>query len=250
MIAAKGLMDTDLFRELIVSGPARRLRRGVWPASLVAHAVVVGALIAVPILATPDLPAPSAAVRAFFVSPEAPPVPPPPPPPRTAERSVVRQPVQNQTTQLMAPVAIPDEFPDQATLDLGTEGGVAGGVEGGVAGGVLGGIVGGLAESAPQTAAQSLVSYVSEPRKLRVVPPVYPELARQARVQGAVVLDCVVDRRGRVAEVNVLNSASPLLNEAAMEAVWQWVYAPTLVDGVPVRLRVKVTVTFSLNNAA
>jgi protein TonB len=162
----------------------------------------------------------------------------------------VRQPVQNQTPQLTAPVAIPDEIPDQARLDLGIEGGVAGGVEGGVAGGVLGGIVGGLPEGAPPTAAQNLVSYVSEPRKLRAVPPVYPELARQARVQGAVVLDCVVDRRGRVAEVNVLNSASPLLNEAAMQAVRQWVYAPTLVDGVPVRLRVKVTVTFNLNSAA
>ena len=245
-------MDTDLFRELIVSGPARRLRRWVWPASLVAHVVVAAVLFTVPILGTEDFPAPSAAVRAFFVAPEAPPTPPPPPPPpaRTAERNVVRPPVQNQTPQLTAPVAIPDEIRDPATLDLGTEGGVAGGVEGGVAGGVLGGIVGGLPASALATAAQNPVSYVSEPRKLRAVPPVYPELARQARVQGAVVLDCVVDKRGRVAEVNVLNSASPLLNAAALEAVRQWVYAPTLVDGVPVRLRVKVTVTFNLNRAA
>jgi periplasmic protein TonB len=242
-------MEPDLFRDLVVSRPAPRLRRWIWPTSLAGHTVVVAALVTVPLVATNELPAPSAAVRAFFVSPEAPPAPPPPPPTRAAERNVTRPPVQNQTPRLTAPVEIPDEVSDPATTDLGVEGGTQGGVEGGVAGGVVGGIVGGI-ESAPLAVAQHVVTYVTEPRKLRVVAPVYPEVARLAHVQGAVVVDCVVDKRGHVAEAIVVNSVSPLLNEAAVDAVRQWVYAPTLVDGVPTSLRIKVTVTFSLSRAA
>jgi protein TonB len=245
-------MDPDLFRDLIVSTPrARRgLRQWIWPASIAAHFVVAAALLTVPILVSEDLPAPSACVRAFFVSPEetsAPP--PPPPPPARIARAADRAPVQTQAAQLTAPAAIPDEVPDPAALALGTEAGMPGGVEGGVAGGVVGGIVGGLLASVPTTESQRVLSYVTEPHKLRMVAPAYPEAARRAHVQGAVVLALVVDKRGHVADVSVVNTSSSLLNEAAVDAARQWIYAPTLVDGVPVRLRVQVTVTFSLNSS-
>ena len=247
-------MDPDLFRDLIVSTPRPRrgLRQWIWPTSVAAHVVVAAALVVVPILVSEDLPAPSASVHAFFVSSPvtlAPP-PPPPPPARIAQRPADRAPVQTQAARLTAPAAIPDEMPDPAALDLGTDAGMPGGVEGGVAGGVVGGIVGGLLTSAPTAESQRVVSYVTEPHKLRMVAPAYPEAARRAHVQGAVVLALVVDRRGRVADVSVVNTSSSLLNEAAIEAARQWVYAPTLVDGVPVRLRVQVTVTFSLNSSA
>jgi len=81
------------------------------------------------------------------------------------------------------------------------------------------------------------------PRKLREVTPVYPELARQARVQGVVVLECVIDPSGHVAEVKVLQG-HPLLESAAVNAVRQWLYTPTRLNGVPVAVLLTVTVRF------
>jgi periplasmic protein TonB len=243
-------MEPNLFGDLIVSRPVARLRRWIWPTSLVAHFVLIAAFVIAPILGTDDLPTPSTAVRAFFVTPLAITPPLPPPPPRATSRLAATLPVQALAARLTAPAEIPGEIPDPAVLDLGIEGGAPGGVEGGVAGGVVGGIVGGLVASEPSAGAQRMVSFVTEPHKLRMVAPVYPEVARRAHVQGAVVLALVVDKRGLVADINVVNSASPLLNEAAIEAARQWIYAPTLVDGVPVRLLLQVTVTFSLSSSA
>jgi periplasmic protein TonB len=83
------------------------------------------------------------------------------------------------------------------------------------------------------------------PTKLRQVAPIYPELARQARVQGVVVLDCVIDPSGRVADVKVLRGHS-LLAPAAVDAVRQWLYTPTRLNGVPVAVLLTVTVRFTL----
>src|SRR5512145_1415745 len=84
------------------------------------------------------------------------------------------------------------------------------------------------------------------PRKLHSVDPVYPDLARQARTQGVVILDVTVDEQGRVSDVAVLRSV-PLLDEAAIEAVRQWRYEPTLIDGSPVSVKFTVTVNFTLS---
>jgi TonB family protein len=87
---------------------------------------------------------------------------------------------------------------------------------------------------------------IKEPRKLKDVPPVYPDIARQARVQGVVILECEIGPDGRVTEVKVLRGI-PLLDAAAMEAVRQWVYTPTLLNGVPVPVIMTVTVNFRLS---
>ena len=84
---------------------------------------------------------------------------------------------------------------------------------------------------------------VTPPRKLRNVPPVYPELAQRSGVEGQVVIACTIDPQGRVAEARVL-SGHPLFDAPALEAVRQWVYTPTLVGGVPVSVLMTVTVTF------
>ena len=83
------------------------------------------------------------------------------------------------------------------------------------------------------------------PTKLRHVDPVYPELARRAGVQGVVVLECVLDPSGHVAEVKVLRGL-PLLDAAAVQAVRQWVYTPTRLNQVPVAVLLTVTVRFTL----
>jgi protein TonB len=87
---------------------------------------------------------------------------------------------------------------------------------------------------------------VAEPRKRRHVAPVYPKEAIQARLQGVVILECTIDKEGRVAEVRVLRGAT-LLNEPAIEAVRQWEYEPTLLNGVAVPVRMTVTVSFKLS---
>jgi TonB family protein len=86
---------------------------------------------------------------------------------------------------------------------------------------------------------------VREPKRLKSVSPVYPPIAKQARVQGVVILECTISPQGRVSDVRVLRGI-PLLDEAAVDAVKQWVYTPTLLDGVPVPVIMTVTVNFQL----
>jgi TonB family protein len=86
---------------------------------------------------------------------------------------------------------------------------------------------------------------IREPRKTRNVSPVYPPAAIAARVQGVVILECTISKAGRVVSVRTLRSV-PMLDAAAIEAVRQWEYAPTLLNGVPVPVIMTVTVNFKL----
>jgi protein TonB len=74
--------------------------------------------------------------------------------------------------------------------------------------------------------------------------PVYPALAKQARVTGIVILEAIIGKDGAVSEVHVL-SGHPLLQQAAVDAVSQWKYKPTLLNGEPVEVQTTVTVNFS-----
>ena len=136
-----------------------------------------------------------------------PPPPPPPPPPSRAERPSSATPVSPQTPSPAAR-AVPSLPAEAPPVRVG--GGVA------------------------------------EPRKKRHVNPVYPKEAIQARIQGVVILECTIDSEGRVAEVRVLRGVT-LLNEPAIEAVRQWEYEPTVLNGVAVPVRMTVTVNFKLS---
>ncbi len=87
---------------------------------------------------------------------------------------------------------------------------------------------------------------IKEPKKLKNVPPVYPQIATQARVQGVVILECTISPQGKVTETKVLRGI-PVLDQAAIDAVKQWVYTPTLLNGVPVPVIMTVTVNFKLS---
>lgn len=87
---------------------------------------------------------------------------------------------------------------------------------------------------------------IREPRKIKDVRPAYPEIAATARVQGDVVLECTIGADGRVSDVKVVRG-NPLLDEAAIEAVRQWVYEPVLMNGVPVAVIMTVTTSFQLS---
>jgi len=122
----------------------------------------------------------------------------------------------------------------------GVEGGVSGGVEGGVEGGVVGGVRGGVAKGEESGAE------VKPPKLIKKVNPIYPEVARTSGVQGVVILEVKTDVTGRVQDPKVLRSI-PLLDQAAIDAVKQWVYEPTVVDGKPKESVLTVTVNFKLD---
>ena len=81
---------------------------------------------------------------------------------------------------------------------------------------------------------------------LRKVPPVYPELARSARVQGTVSLAVLIGKDGTVQQIHAIDGP-PLLIQTAMDAVKQWVYRPTLLNGEPVSVETTVDVNFTLS---
>jgi protein TonB len=212
--------------------------------SVGAHVAVLGTLLVLPLLFDDRLPEQAGELRAFFAPPLALQPPPPPAAARLASRVAAPRPVREDA--FAAPVEAPEQIVPESGIDLGVGGDASGGVEGGVPGGVVGGIVGGLPEAPPPPVQPLRVGdVVKEPRKLKDVQPVYPSLALSGRLQGVVILECVVDTRGRVQEAKVLRGV-PLLDQAALDAVRQWVYSITLVDGVPVPVIMTVTVSFRL----
>ena len=85
-----------------------------------------------------------------------------------------------------------------------------------------------------------------EPRKIVHVAPIYPRIAQDAKIQGVVVLEAIIDTEGRIDRLRVLRS-TPLLVEAAIAAVKEWRYTPTQLNGVPVPVLMTITVHFRLH---
>ena len=113
--------------------------------------------------------------------------------------------------------------------------------------GVVGGAVGAAPPPPPPAPGQPVRvgGNVRAPMQTRKVSPVYPPIAQSARVQGVVILEVLIDEQGRVADARVLRSI-PLLDQAAIDAVRQWEYTPTLLNGAPVPVIMTVTVQFTL----
>lgn len=225
------------------------------------HGAAIAAVVAVPMfMATAELPEVPSMMA--FVSPlpaAAPPPPPPPPAPAPARAATVKPTAP--ATAVPVPVEAPAEVRPEAPGPVGFDTGMPGGVEGGVPGGVPGGVVGGLsndvipppppAPPAPAPVAAGPVRVGGEleaPALLKRVGPEYPDLAMRAQIEGVVILEAVVDRRGRVEDVRVIRSI-PLLDNAARAAVRQWEYSPLMLNGKPERFIVTVTVSFRLKRA-
>ncbi len=216
---------------------------GLISISSLLHAALALAVVVVPILAGGQLPAPASGVRVFFTEPMVM-APPPPPPPAAAARATRPRTEPPSAPSLTVPMAVPENVVPEAA-DLGSESAEPGGVEGGVPGGVVGGIVEALPEAAPPPRLVHAGGAIREPTKVKHVNPVYPEVAARAMVQGNVVVELQISTEGRVTEARVVQGI-PLLDAAALAAVRQWVYTPPLVDGVPVRLIMTVTVRFRI----
>jgi len=85
---------------------------------------------------------------------------------------------------------------------------------------------------------------IMPPKKIKDVPPVYPALAQSAHISGAVTIEATIGTDGKVVDAKVVRSI-PMLDEAALDAVRQWEYLPTMLNGVPVPVLVTVTVNFT-----
>jgi TonB family protein len=120
-------------------------------------------------------------------------------------------------------------------------------------GGVVGGVVGGLAEAPPPPPPPGVPIRVGgnirPPQKIKHVNPQYPSIAQSARVQGVVIIEATISATGDVSNARVLRSI-PLLDQAALDAVRQWQFQPTLFNGSPVAVIMTVTVQFTLSNDA
>lgn len=225
--------------------------------------LLIGAMIVLPLLNYYELPATE--LMTFLVAP--PPPPPPPPPPATV---VVKQqkviPREFDAGKLVQPTEIPDEIaiikeedmPPPAATIAGVVGGVPGGTVGGSLGGVIGGIISGQPQVAPPPPPPPVKKKKATPKRIRVggsvqkarlakkVAPRYPPLARQARIQGVVKLTAIIARDGTVEKLEV-GGGHPLLVPAAIEAVKQWRYKPTLLNGEAVEVVTQIDVIFRLS---
>ncbi|MGH9325314.1 MAG: energy transducer TonB [Terriglobia bacterium] len=218
----------------------------------IVDAILIGACVLYPLIYTNALP--KAQMLTFLSAP--PPPPPPPPPPAAAPPKIVVHHV-SLADLMKAPTVIPKRIKlikDQPQpANTGVVGGVPGGVPGGSTGGVLGGLLGSM------TAAPPPPPKAAVPQRIRVggqveaakaiyrPMPQFPPLARMARIQGTVRLEAVISKDGTIQDLKVI-SGHPLLVQAALQAVRQWRYEPTLLNGVPVEVVTEIDVNFTLSD--
>jgi protein TonB len=142
----------------------------------------------------------------------------------------------------------PLEAPSDIQPETGAESG-GDGVDGGVIGGVPGGVLGGTAVNAnasggaESTGPLRVGGGIKPPRKIKDVKPAYPPGVLAEQMRGTVVIEATIDTGGKVCSAKILHSV-PALDQAALDAVRQWEYAPSLLDGLPVAVVFTVIVNF------
>jgi protein TonB len=238
-------MPRDLFGA-VTDPPAQIGTRSrlTLPLSLAAHAVALAALIVVPLVATNALPLPDELRLIVLTTPDLPPEPPPIPrqPHTTSE-----PPPNPDAAPLEAPPAIAPEPPARPPSDVGeiAPGSVIPGAVLGDGGGDRG--VAHTPPPPPATRAPVPVGgVIVAPAKIHDVAPEYPRMARDARIQGVVIIQATIGVDGRVVDAEILRPI-PFLSEAALAAVRQWRFTTPQLNGEPIPVIMTVTVNFRLN---
>ena len=255
--AAVPIYQRPLFADSLLESKGNVNRRRGWTTmvSLAIQGVLLCIAILIQLIYTEALP--KQQLLTLLVAP-----PPPPPPPPPAAPQVIKS-VRPETEivggQLRTPTRISEKVAmirEEQPPPAVSTGGVIGGVPGGIPGGQLGGVLGGIISSSSSLAAvpkppklESVRVRVSQGvsvgRLIKKVDPVYPKLARDARVQGQVVLTAIISKDGSIEDLRVL-SGHPMLVQAALDAVRQWRYKPYLLNGEPVEVETTVRVNFTL----
>ena len=210
--------------------------------SVVAHTIVVAWIVVAELLAVGPLPIPHAPLTFIGSMPiKMIDIPSPPAPQRATT-------IPPDASANIAPIEAPSKIRKETNLEPSSPP-LVGGVVGSISNGVPIGMVRELPPPPPPPPPPQgpihLSSGMQPPRRLVNVDPVYPRMAQVARVEGVVILEATIDAHGRVVDVRVLRSV-PLLDQAAVDAVRQWIYTPTLLNGVPVPIVMTVTVNFKL----
>jgi protein TonB len=237
-----------MFDELVESSTEKKRTNTGW--SVILSAIIqisaLLTLVLIPLIYTQALP--KAILATLLVAP--PPPPPPAPPPVKAEIKPVARLIQS--GKLMQPRAIPKDVavfkeaelpPD--VINNSNQGGVFGGIPGQE---MMAGNASALPPP-PKAAPPARVKQggdVTAASLITQTRPAYPPLARQARIQGTVVLHAIIDKEGKVAQMEVI-SGHPLLVASAIEAVKQWRYKPTQLNGDPVEVDTTIQVTFTMS---
>jgi protein TonB len=242
-----------MFEEMVVSTSSSKKTDKPWTVfiSMLLQVGLLAILILIPLIYTEALP--KTLMSSILLAP--PPPPPPPPPPAAVVVKV--KPIAHlmDAGKLVAPKVIPKDIKiikeEEAPPDMGgMAGGVPGGVAGGSMGGVMGGVIGGAGAGAPPPPKASLKRItvggnVQAAHLVNKVQPGYPPLARQTRISGTVKLHAIIGKDGTVQQLQVV-SGHPLLVQSALDAVRQWRYQPTLLNGDPVEVDTEIDVVFSL----
>jgi protein TonB len=224
------------------SGLRSRLS-GSLPISIAVHLVAVLLFLIIPLTASIELPDP-----AWHVPDYMPAAPVPPPPPVTRAPSAVaptpNAPTNPDIAPTTAPTAIRPETAPPGPPDFGLPPGD--GVPQGI--GVIASdlpVIMTPPDPPRPTAPVRVADLPVTPRKIVDLRPVYPEIARAARVEGTVIMEAVLDTNGRITQLRVLKTV-PMLEQAAVDAVRQWRYTPSLYGGHPVSVLMTITVRFAL----
>ncbi len=238
---------------LVESGGRIKTKRGATTViSFILEFLFLGILVLLPLIFTEALP-----TKQLMTLITAPPPPPPPPPPPAAAPVIVKK-IQSELDngQLRTPTAIPkkiqmikEDEPPPSAGPAGVVGGVPGGVPGGAMGGVLGSVMSSVPTAVPKVATPTRVRVsqgVSQGLLVHKVTPQYPPLAKQARIQGVVVLQALIGKDGTITGLHVV-SGHPMLTNAALEAVKEWKYKPYYLNGEPVEVETTINVNFSLS---
>ena len=238
-------MPHDMFGDVALRPPSVRSRRSpVVVFSVLVHVAALTALCIVPLLANDTLPMPRRVIDYFLPHDVMPIV--VAPPSRRAQSSA------RVTARPESVAAASDAAPLVAPTGISAETGIEGNT--GSAGLVglpvkeaIEGLPGTGIEPPPPPPVQPVRIHdgMRMPRKLVNVAPIYPAIAQAAHAEGTVIMEATIDVRGNVTDVRVLKS-NPLLEQAALDAVRQWKFTPTLLNGVPTPIIMTVTVNFVL----
>lgn len=207
--------------------------------SIVVHVVAVCAAVISPLLATDELPAPRTATEFIHVVP----LPEPPaPPPRARATASVDTPRPD-----IPPIDVPNGIAPEPSVEPVNDGFAndSGVIAFGDSSAIMIEATPPPPPPPPPRPVVPVGGKIRPPQKIADVAPIYPPLARASGIQGFVILEAVIAEDGSVRDVRVLRSI-PLLDGAAMEAVRQWRFTPTLLNGEPVPVVMTVTVAFRL----
>jgi protein TonB len=253
-----------MFETCFVEGTGRTSRPWTIVVSFALQCLLIGVGILIPLIHYDVIK--TTQLTGFLVAPPPPPPPPPPPAAAVPMKVVKVIPRQFDAGRLMAPKSIPktveiikeDELPPPSAGATGVVGGVPGGVPGGTPGGVIGGIISSVPSAPPPPPPPVKAEVKKEIQRIRVggnvqqaklvrrQMPVYPPLAKQARIQGTVRFTAIIGTDGTIRNLQLIGG-HPLLVPAAQEAVRQWVYQPTLLNGEPVEVITQIDVNFTLS---